>query len=70
MAKERGMLPYGVGIERFFRHPTRWVKLPDYCRLVVEALKRKGVDMWIMRSKLMLVTNFANVRSKKNEKMD
>lgn len=65
LAKEKGMLPYGVGMTRFYRHPTQWVKLPDYCRLVVETLKRKGVNMWVMRSKLLLVTNLAMVRNKK-----
>lgn len=59
LAKERGMLPYGVGRKQFFANTTKYVKLPEYCRLVTAALRQKGVDMDIMRAKLMLVCNLS-----------
>lgn len=59
MAKERGLLPDKVGQEEFWEHVTKYIKLPEYCRLVVAVLKKKGVDMDLMRSKLMMVCSYS-----------
>lgn len=59
LAKERGMLPYGVERKQFYANTTKYVKLPEYCRLVTAALRQKGVNMDIMRAKLMLVCNLS-----------
>lgn len=48
LAKERGMLPYVVGRKQFYANTTKYVKLPEYCRLVTAALRQKGVDMDII----------------------
>lgn len=69
LAKERGMLPYGVGYERFYANTTKYVKLPEYCRLVISALRQKGADVEYIREKLMMVgTNAANFMRRHNGK--
>lgn len=61
LAKERGMLPYGVGHKQFDGYITKYVKLPEYCRLVMAALRKKGADVEYIREKMMMVgTNAAN----------
>lgn len=69
LAKERGMLPYGVGRKRFYANTTKYVKLPEYCRLVTAALRQKGADVEYIRAKLMMVgTNAANFMRRHNGK--
>ena len=59
LAKKRELLPYGVGKKQFWANITKYVRLPLYCRLIIEVLRNKGVDMDIMRARLMLVCNLS-----------
>lgn len=69
LAKERGMLPYGVGRKQFYANTTKYVKLPEYCRLVIAALRQKGADVEYIRAKLMMVgINAANFMRRSNGK--
>lgn len=69
LAKERGMLPYGVGHKQFYGYITKYVSLPQYCRLVTAALRQKGADVEYIRAKLMMVgSNAANFMRRHNGK--
>lgn len=54
LALERGYIPAGTGQRRFFNHVTDYVKLPEFCRLVTAALRKKGVNMERVRTNLMI----------------
>lgn len=67
LAKQRGLLPCGVGRRRFEANITEYIKLPLYCRLIVAVLKQKGVDMAAMREKLLGVTSYVGTIEKRRK---